>query len=285
MSTATHDELYQHQWELEKLHAKNHLMPRLRAEFADHKGFDFKGALAAAGIPEEFGIDLLAQMALRKRADITTLVGLLRYHFKAEDNPTQACADMLAKCVEACVVQYAPKQHSASNEYEFVVRIDISDATQAELDCFQYPLPMVVPPKKLIRNDQSGYLTLEQSIILKGNHHDDDVYLEHINRMNRIPLCINVDVATTVHNTWKGLDKQKEDETAVEFARRKRAFEKYQRTCYTVFSTLLQHGNKFYLTHRYDKRGRIYSQGYHLNYQGNTWNKAVIEFANKEIVQ
>jgi len=38
------------------------------------------------------------------------------------------------------------------------------------------------------------------------------------------------------------------------------------------------------LTHKYDKRGRCYSQGYHVNPQGNDWNKAVIEFAEKEPV-
>ena len=43
-------------------------------------------------------------------------------------------------------------------------------------------------------------------------------------------------------------------------------------------------GNHFYLTHRYDKRGRTYAQGYYINPQGNEWNKAVLEFADKEIV-
>jgi DNA-directed RNA polymerase len=43
-------------------------------------------------------------------------------------------------------------------------------------------------------------------------------------------------------------------------------------------------GNEFYLTHRYDKRGRCYAQGYHVNPQGNDWNKAVIELAEKEVV-
>jgi DNA-directed RNA polymerase len=38
------------------------------------------------------------------------------------------------------------------------------------------------------------------------------------------------------------------------------------------------------MTHKYDKRGRTYSQGYHIQPQGSDWNKAVIEFADKEIV-
>jgi hypothetical protein len=47
----------------------------------------------------------------------------------------------------------------------------------------------------------------------------------------------------------------------------------------------LQEGNEFCLTHKYDKRGRIYCQGYPVNYQGALWNKAVIQLAAKEIVE
>ena len=32
------------------------------------------------------------------------------------------------------------------------------------------------------------------------------------------------------------------------------------------------------------KRQRVYCQGYHVSYMGNSWNKACIQFANKEIV-
>jgi DNA-directed RNA polymerase len=40
-----------------------------------------------------------------------------------------------------------------------------------------------------------------------------------------------------------------------------------------------------YLTHRYDRRGRIYCTGYHVNEQGTDYHKAVLEFADKELVE
>ena len=43
-------------------------------------------------------------------------------------------------------------------------------------------------------------------------------------------------------------------------------------------------GNKFYFTHKVDKRGRLYCQGYHINYQSASYKKAMIELANKEII-
>ena len=46
----------------------------------------------------------------------------------------------------------------------------------------------------------------------------------------------------------------------------------------------LQHGNKFWFTHKYDKRGRIYCCGYQLNTQGNSYAKAQLELANKQLI-
>lgn len=62
-----------------------------------------------------------------------------------------------------------------------------------------------------------------------------------------------------------------------------KAFEKYDRTAKDVLDHVRIHGNEFYLTHRYDTRGRTYSQGYHVNPQGNDWNKAIVEFAKEEV--
>ncbi len=46
---------------------------------------------------------------------------------------------------------------------------------------------------------------------------------------------------------------------------------------------VVQEGNEFYLTHRYDKRGRTYAQGHFINPQGTEYNKAVLEFSNEEV--
>ena len=41
----------------------------------------------------------------------------------------------------------------------------------------------------------------------------------------------------------------------------------------------------FYFSWRYDKRGRVYSQGYYLNPQGNDWNKYILQLAKAELVR
>lgn len=261
------------QLEIERLFNKNQLIPRLKQEFKTTAAF--KDQMEKFNIPLDFGYTLLAQMALHKRAGMQTMVGILRHFF----NTSQECADMLLVAAHADLVDWHPVHR------QFILKWDVSTDVKNDLERYQYPLPMVVQPKEVTNNTQTGYLTIKSSIILKDNHHEDDVCLDHINSLNRIKLRVNHDVARMVKNSWKGLDKPKPDEEYEEYQKRVRAFEKYDRTAYEVMEMIeISGGGEFYLTHKYDKRGRCYSQGYHINYQGNPWNKAVISFAKGEIV-
>ncbi len=268
------DAKMQHQIELELLFNKNQLLKRIREEFTECKEFDFIEYITEKGIPQSFGIELMAQMALHKRANVSTIIGCLRHLCHS----AQQCADLLYKSMEADLVDWSPDLEV------FIVRFTISDDVQRELDMFQFPLPMVVPPEKVRSNKENGYLTSEGSIILRKNHHMDDVCLDHINRMNQVKLRINQNVAKMVKNQWRNLDKKKVDETNQDFIARKKAFEKYDKVAKDVLNILEKEGSEMYLTHKYDKRGRVYCQGYHVTYQGNAWNKAVIEFAEGEVI-
>lgn len=274
MKTAAIDNpLTAHQLTLEEKFSKNQLLPRIRKEFTDCP--EFMDFLKSIPVPEAFALDVVVQMALHKRADLPTMVGLTRYHY---DN-AQMAADMLLKCAEHDVVDWDAQTQ------KFIVRFTISDDVQLELDKFQYPLPMVIPPRKITTNKRSGYLTSHGSVILRNNHHDNDVNLDHLNTVNTVSFRINDVVAHMVKNEWRNLDRPKQGETEIDFKKRKRAFEKYDRTAKDVMQLLLVEGNQFYLTHKYDKRGRVYAQGYHVNYQGAPWNKAVIEFDQQEIIE
>jgi hypothetical protein len=263
----------EHQLELERLFSKNQLMSRMRHEFSVDPVFVEHAK--KHGVPEAFALDVLVQMALHKRADVSTLVGCLRHHC----DKAQEVADLLLKCAEIDLVDWSPKWR------QFIVKFELSEQVQAEIDQFQYPLPMIVPPLELKHNAQGAYLDTNSSVILKDNHHEDDVCLDHLNRMNKVKYRLNFNTSKMIKNQWRNLDRAKEGETREEFDKRKRAFKKYDETAHIVIAVLLKEGNEFYLTHRYDKRGRTYSQGHHVNPQGGPWNKAVIEFADGEVTQ
>jgi DNA-directed RNA polymerase len=267
--------LHQHQAYLEQLYNKNQLIPRIRQEFEKCEQFDFVGYIESKNLDKFFGLDLLVQMALHKRCNLPTLVAILDKHF----DDVQYTTDQLLKAAEADLVDW-------SNSLKlFIVKFTISADVQEELDRYQFPLPMVVPPKQVKNNSQTGYFTPGGSIILKKNHHSEDVCLDHINRVNKTQFVINQEVATLVKNQWRNLDKPKEGESREDFDRRKKAFEKYDRTAREVIQTITAESPVFYLTHKYDKRGRTYCQGYHVNYQGAPWNKAVVQFAKQELVE
>lgn len=262
------------QIEIEKLFHKNQLFPRIRGEFEACE-FDFEAHMLEHDIDVSFGFDLLVQMVLHKRAALPALVGALRKHF---DGDCQKTTDELTKAVQADLLDWSPVAR------QFIIKFGISADVQVDLDRYQYPLPMVVPPLALEDNHSTGYYTSRNSVILRQNHHDEDVCLDHLDRVNKTRFRVNQDVATTIKNRWRNLDKPKADEDVGEYQKRVKAFEKYDRTAHDVMDHLgLATEGEFYLTHKVDKRGRTYCQGYVVNYQGTAWNKAVIEFANQEV--
>lgn len=263
-----------HQLELEKLYNKNQTLQRIKKEFVNCEQFDFHGYMTYHRVDPDFGFDLLVQMALHKRTTLPIMVGILRRHY----DDSQATADMILKCAEIDLVDWNP------NLQQLILVFNIGEEVQADLDRYQFPLPMVVHPKEVKDNRSTGYYMTNNSLILRDNYHEEDICLDHINRVNDIKFSVDHDTAHMIKNQWRNLDKQKNGESREDFEKRVKAFDKYDRSSKEVIDLLLTYGNEFYLTHKYDKRGRTYCQGYHINYQGTPWNKAVIELAEKEIV-
>lgn len=236
----------------------------------------FKTVLEKLEIPTEFGIACLAQMAIRKRTKISTLVGVLWKHFKSEENPFQATADHVSLMLKAKLIGYDTERNDIIVEYE------LDDASTEKMQQFQYPLPMVEPPQRITNNRQTGYKTIKGSMLLRDNHHDEDICLDHINRVNSQALSINEDVVAFIQNQWKNIAAPKPGESRDDYDKRRKNYLKYTRGAYEVMQLLTMQGNELWLTHKYDKRGRTYCQGYHVNYQGNDWNKACVQFAKAE---
>lgn len=267
------DELNTLQYTLEDLFDKHRLMPYIRDEL--RKVDSIMETIQFYELDEKFVFDLMAQMIVHRRCTADTLVGCLYHHY----DDAQKTSDEILKCVEADLVDFS----RVSLSFTTVITPDAE--MQSAIDRFQFPLPLVIEPRKLTANDNSGYHFIKgTSVILRDNHHTDDVNLDHLNRVNSIPLAINSKVAMYMSNKWKGIDQPKDGETRDEYKKRVKAFQKYDRTSRAVMAMLGEHTNKLYLTHAYDTRGRSYCVGYHLNYQGNSWNKAVVEFADKEII-
>lgn len=140
-----------------------------------------------------------------------------------------------------------------------------------------YPPPMVCAPKPVKSNYESPYLTFDDCRILgKHNGHSDDICLDVINTQAAVPLQLNTQFLSTV---------EEEPTFELDTPLKIREWHKFKCESYTLYSLMVRQGNLFFLDQRVDKRGRLYSQGYHINTQGSSFKKAMIELANTEIVE
>lgn len=165
---------------------------------------------------------------------------------------------------------------SRSSSLVIVSHIELSEQLKGYIADSQYLPPMVCEPETLVNNHSSGYLTHNDSLLLgKGNHHDGDLCLDVLNTQNKVALKLSIEFLCSVEEepTYELDTGDKLDHWA-----------EYKRQCYQLYHLLVTQGNKFWLTHKPDKRGRIYAQGYHISTMGSSFKKASIELAHEEVV-
>jgi hypothetical protein len=165
---------------------------------------------------------------------------------------------------------------SKASSLVVVSRIPLSVDTLRYIENSQYLPPMVCKPLELENNYSSGYLTHNDSLVLgSGNHHDGDLCLDVLNKLNAIPLTLDTQFLSSVEEdpTFVADTQDKADQ-----------WDAFKRQSYEFYLLIAQYGNQFYLTWKVDKRGRMYSQGFHINVQGTPFKKAMIELAKQELV-
>lgn len=160
----------------------------------------------------------------------------------------------------------------------FVVsRIPLPENLLRFIEDSQYLPPMVCEPLELSHNHSSGYLTHNDSLILgSGNHHDGDICLDVLNTMNKVSFQLDL----------KFLSKVEEEPTfELDTQDKTDQWHRFKKQSYRFYSLMQQQGNRLYFTNKVDKRGRIYSCGYHLNPQGAAFKKAMLELSQEEMVE
>lgn len=158
--------------------------------------------------------------------------------------------------------------------------------------------PSITRPLTVRNNRDSGYEYLKgESLILGGsaNHHDGNIALDVINTQNRIPLCLNfefVDNNEEEHefDIEEFTKEQRKQGTPIRRIREMIAQEHqnnfiHQLQAHNLYDLMEETGNRFYITNKVDKRGRLYSVGHHINPMGSSYKKSCIELYHKETVE
>lgn len=262
---------FKFQVEIEKRYNKHQLLRILKEDFRATP--EVMETINNNNLEPDMTLTCLAQLAIRKRVPIETMVGLLRKYGDTLDDVANKIYAIGVAQLYTCTPDYGT----------LITKYSPDPELQERIDKFQFIPPMVIRPKKLRTNKDNEYITFHTNPVLKARNTQYDICLDHLNRVNRIPLVLNMDVAYTLKCEWKNIDHPKADETYEEWCQRKRLFDKYVEKAHETME-LINIFDCFYETYGYDRRGRVYPHGYHINHQGNDWNKACIELFNKELV-
>lgn len=217
-------------------------------------------------VPVEFGLEFLAKLHFHKRLPIQAALSMM-------------CFNTEPKWVNHYITNLFGSELVGfdHNKQQFTTILNL------EFDQWSvFPIPMVCKPNQIKNNRDSAYLTYPKESMVLREYNPHDICVDYLNKVNAVPLSINEFTYDSSLGSLKAEQGSKESDQA--FFTRKKYFGRFKQEMNQVKDILLEAGNKFYLTHKFDKRGRTYNVGYHCNYQGDDFHKAALQFANGEVL-
>jgi hypothetical protein len=163
-----------------------------------------------------------------------------------------------------------------ANEYYVSGNLTLPPSLSRRIDSVKYLPPMMCKPNKVMTSRDTSHLTFVDHVILgRMNHHNKPVPVDVLNIANSVELELDEDILQFEESPNKELDTP--DKVS--------QFQQMASESVDVYNEILENGNSFYFTWKYDFRGRMYSQGYHVNIQATDYKKALISLKNKRIIK
>ena len=135
----------------------------------------------------------------------------------------------------------------------------------------QFNPPLIEKPREVTNNRNCGYHTLQEPVILGDlTDHNLPQNLQTINTLNEIEWVIDPHVKAEPETPGKPFTDRQAHEN----------FNQMVRESQFVYDMLGD--DPFWLAWQYDCRGRIYSHGYHVNFQAAEYKKALLNFNHYE---
>lgn len=177
-----------------------------------------------------------------------------------------------------------------SGTYVVQSLIEPSEDTLRRIKLGCYIPPLIEKPKRLESNDDSGLHTINKdSLILKGKHnyHSGNISIDVLNILNSNEYELDTYI-TNMEKPWSQEELTPQEIAELDFEDQ----DAYHNAVITREKYLDQFNylkelltdRTIYFTHKVDKRGRIYTQGYHFNLQGSSYEKASINLKNKQLI-
>ena len=152
----------------------------------------------------------------------------------------------------------------------------ILDEEEADaFDTVMYPPPMLSKPLEWTDNRSGGWLTNEEHIILGNsyNRHDEYQAVDAINQLQAIEWELDPYIIAM---------EEEANSEEFETVKQQLTWGAHKELSKKIYQEYL--GRKFHFVWRFDKRGRSYSSGYHINIQSTGYKKASLTFGNKHLI-
>lgn len=231
----------------------------------------------------ETQLDILGILAQQEHIYFDTIIEML-----VEKENTQESKELLADWVFELAECNLLELEPVKSNVKIWAKYGLDEETEELINRLKSLPPMIVKPLETNtkgNNRGSGYLTIgSDSLILNDNHHNKDIDSKFLDLVNSVEYSLNQDVITNIRNCWGDLFDEETNKLTVEYKQKLQSFEEFEKYSIQFMAMLINQDNKFWFTHKYDKRGRIYPMGYWVSYMGNSYQKACIEFKNKELV-
>jgi len=207
----------------------------------------------------------------------TSVTAQVAHHLDFDDKKDQIQTIAEIMSVMAHTKPFILSKASAQASLMLESALSLPQNLISAIDRSTYLPPMVCPPNPVTNNFESGYRTFNDCVVLgKGNGHTGDLALDVINTQNNVELKLDLEFLCSV---------EEEPVFEIDTIEKHQNWWQFKRESYCMYTMIARQGNRFWLTNKVDKRGRLYSQGYHITTQGTPFKKAMIELANEEIVE
>lgn len=218
----------------------------------------------------ELVIAIFTAVLVNQTITYQAICGLLNHKIRLEDtvDRIKIIAETVALISQTGLINIhrpgAGKTITITTDFSLDEEIPIPDKHKI---CIHRPQPI-----SKNRDRELGSMLLGH----KMNHHEEHICLDHLNRMNQIPLTLNKTFLTAFTEEPK--------QTPIT-ADQKDQWNKFVADSMAKYQEVLSTGNKMYSIHKFDSRGRSYSCGYHITTHGSSFKKATVELYNTELVE
>lgn len=183
---------------------------------------------------------------------------------------------IVGEAIDFYTVYLASDPDSETGSIEIECNFNIDKSLEQTINDLQYIPPLICKPNKVRNNHQNGYLSVKKGLILgKDNIHNYPQNYDLINTINSIPLALDEYM----------LQYEEESKKPLDTLQKEKMFKLMKNSSRKIYELMLEKGNEFYFDWKYDSRGRFYSSGYNINIQSTEYKKAIINLANKQVIQ